>query len=1310
MLKVNDILNSYQYNDKALRQAIYDHYLIDEDTYLNELLPLATPTPEISARITARATELVKKIRASDLANEGVEALLQQYRLDTQEGMILMCLAEALLRIPDAEVANKLIKDNFNHAHWEKYLGQSSSWLVNASTWGLMLTGYVVKLDEQLENKPDHLFNHLITSFGEPVIRTAIMQAMKFMGSQFILGRTLEEAFNHRSPNVSYTFDMLGEAALTQADADHYFAAYYDAIAVLGQRPEVSSSVSIKLSALHPRYERAKRERVLKELGDKLIRLVETAAAVNVPITIDAEEIDCLELSLELFEQVFTSNICQNWEGFGLAVQAYSKQALPVLCWLNNLANKHNRRIPLRLVKGAYWDWEIKNAQQLGISAYPVLTHKAATDVSYLACARYIFNTEGSFYPQFATHNAQTAICILEMAGERGDFEFQRLYGMGDAFFDILQHQYPQLHCRIYAPVGEYKELLPYLVRRLLENGANTSFVHQLVDENIPIDSLVKHPVDSLLALHGGFANKKIPLPPNIYGQARQNSRGINLNANIQVKPLIDKINNYLNHSWQAAPIINGKRSEGEISEVRCPYDIRQVVGTAISADIAQAETAITIADAAAPAWNATPVTERAKCLEQVADLFEENQAELIAICSREGGKTIVDGIREVREAVDFCRYYAQRARLDFDLQGRGIFVCISPWNFPLAIFTGQVTAALVAGNCVIAKPASPTPLVAYRAVELMHQAGIPTKVLHFLPGSGSKLGKILTSDSRIAGVAFTGSTETAQIINRSLAARDCEIAPLIAETGGQNAMLVDSSALPEQVVNDVIHSAFNSAGQRCSALRVLYLQAEIAPKVLDILKGAMMEVEVGDPTELATDLGPVINGKAKAALEAHINAMRHQATLICETPLSATNGNFIAPIAFEIKDINDIKKENFGPILHVIRYQFHDLDKVIDSINNYGYGLTLGVHSRDEATASYICQRAKVGNIYINRDIIGAIVGVQPFGGRGLSGTGPKAGGPHYLSRFAQERLETIHAPLSTGDREFGEYSEAKTWQAAPIIDGQRMEGERQDVYCLHNRQLIGTLIAANEEEVEAAITIADAAASEWNATPARKRAEFVDKLAELFEEHRGELVSLYKCETGQSDRQAIDEIDKAIQLCGDYAEHARTDFAAPEQLGGPTGERNELHLRSRGIFACISSSPISIFTSLVTAALVAGNSVIAKPAKRVSLVSYRVVELMYEAGIPQKVLQFLPGSDGLGELLVCDIRIAGIAFSGKAETARRINRSLAARDSAIVPLIVENGGFHIGHLYRFATEQTCTYNTSALGGNATLLSLGEG
>ncbi|MEN8217110.1 MAG: bifunctional proline dehydrogenase/L-glutamate gamma-semialdehyde dehydrogenase PutA [Pseudomonadota bacterium] len=1272
-------------SDDALRQAIYDNYSVNEDTYLENLLTLATPTPEVLVRITAHATNLVKQIRASRLAKEGVEAFLQQYRLETQEGMILMCLAEALLRIPDVEVANKLIKDNFSAAHWEKYLGQSPSWLVNASTWGLMLTGYVV--DEQFDNKPAPLFKHLISRLGEPVIRTAILQAMKLMGRQFVLGRTLEDAFKHSRSDSSYTFDMLGEAALTQADADRFFSAYHNAIATLGQRPENTSSVSIKLSALHPRYECAKRERVFKELGDKLIRLVEQARVFNVPITIDAEEIDRLELSLELFEKVFSSNICRDWDGFGLAVQAYSKQALPVLCWLNHLAKKHDRRIPLRLVKGAYWDSEIKKAQQLGISAYPVLTHKAATDVSYLACARYIFNCEKRFYPQFATHNAQTALSLLEMAGDRRDFEFQRLHGMGKALFQFLLRQYPQLQCRIYAPVGEYKELLPYLVRRLLENGANTSFVHRLVDDKTPIENLVKHPVEALLALRqsqGCFANQKIVLPSHIYGK-RKNSRGINLNAQVQLQALMAQLETFRDKTWQAAPIIDGQRIEGESSEIVSPYDNRQVVGTTISADTRQAEAAIAVAEAAVPAWNSTPVAERAKCLERVADLFEENLAELIVLCSREGGKTILDGVREVREAVDFCRYYAQRA--DSELQGRGVFVCISPWNFPLAIFTGQITAALVAGNCVIAKPASPTPLVACRAIELMHQAGIPTKVLHFLPGRGAILGKVLSSDPRIAGVAFTGSTETAHIINRLLAARDC--APLIAETGGQNAMLVDSSALPQQVVNDVIQSAFNSAGQRCSALRVLYLQEEIAPKVLEILKGAMMEIQVGDPTQLATDVGPVINGKAKAALEAHISSLRSQATLICETPLDETtvNGNFVAPIAFEINAISDLTQEHFGPILHVIRYAFHDLDKVIDSINNYGYGLTLGVHSRDDSTARYICQRARVGNIYVNRDIIGAIVGTQPFGGMGLSGTGPKAGGPYYLSRFALpvEAFEnTLQAPLNRG------VLEHKIWHVAPIINGKRMVGERQDVYCLD--KLVGTLIEANADHAEAALTIAAAS----NTMPAEKRAECLERLAELFEEHRWKLVAL--CESGKT------EVNKAIHFCGESAQRARTDFALPEQLPGPTGERNELHLRRRGVFVCISSSPMSIFTRLVTGALAAGNSVIAKPAKANILVSYRITKLMYEAGIPYDALQFLPGSDALGELLASDARIAGVAFSGKAETARRINRILAARESAIVPLIFENDALH-----RFATEQTCSYNTAALGGNATLFSLGQ-
>ena len=1044
MFKASHILSD-TYQQLSLEQwqkIITDNYAVNESEYLQELLQLATPEQSSIDNITSQASELVAEIRQSSKSKEGVEAFLQQYSLSTKEGVILMCLAEALLRIPDANVANSLIRDKLSTAEWKKHTGKSESMLVNASTWGLMLTGKIVDVDQDGDGKPDTMLGGLIAKFGEPIIRQAMNQAMKLMGRQFVLGRSIKEAIKRGSKSIdkgyTHSFDMLGEAAFTAADAKKYFDAYSKAIEEIGavqvKEGQLAPSISIKLSALHPRYEVGQRDRVLTEMVASVTQLANQARELDVAITIDAEEADRLELSLDIFKAVFTSEACQNWNGFGMVVQAYSKRALPVLAWLNTLSKTYNKQIPLRLVKGAYWDSEIKWSQQAGLESYPVFTRKAATDVSYLAAAKFILSCGENFYPQFATHNAQTVFSIMNMAADRRDFEFQRLHGMGEILYDMILKKYPGLRCRIYAPVGNHKDLLPYLVRRLLENGANTSFVHQLVDKDTPVMSLVEHP-SVILKRYETLHNNRIPLPPHIYGEDRLNSEGTNLHINSQIKPFMNNVESFLNKTWHAKPIIDGKELNTEEVAVTGPFDNNATIGTVHKATAEQALEALTIAKQNFIAWDMTPVAQRAQILDKIADLFEENKHELIALCCHDGGKSMQDGIDEVREAVDFCRYYANKAREDFGqeislpgptgesndlyLQGRGVFACISPWNFPLAIFTGQVVAALVAGNTVLAKPADQTTLVAYRAVQLMHQAGVPASVLHFVPCRGSTFGKTVLADPRICGVAFTGSTSTAHTINRTLAARDSVIAPLIAETGGQNAMIVDSSALPEQVVADVIHSAFTSAGQRCSALRVLYVQEDIADRILEVLSGAMQELKLGNPADLSTDVGPVIDAAAKEELLGHINALKEAGKLIAEAnmPEGLENGNFIAPVAFRIDSINDLTQEWFGPILHVITFKSKELDKVIEQINGYGYGLTLGIHSRNESTASYIDKRVRVGNVYINRNMIGATVGVQPFGGQGLSGTGPKAGGPFYLHRFATEHTRTNNTAAIGGN-----------------------------------------------------------------------------------------------------------------------------------------------------------------------------------------------------------------------------------------------------------------------------------------------------
>lgn len=1027
-------------------KGIVGNYAADETACLNELIPLAQSNASEFRTVTDTATRLIHKVRQQGDSIQMIDSLLQEYSLDTQEGILLMCLAEALMRIPDKHTADALIHDKMSIADWQKHVGRSESTLVNASTWGLMLTGRVVKMDKRLDGSPSSIWKRLVKRSGEPVIRSAMYQAMAIMGRQFVLGRDISEALKnareYRDQGYTYSFDMLGEAAMTRDDAARYLNDYMDAITSVGedsypQNKSPAPSISIKLSALHPRYDVAQEDRVMDELAATLTGLLHSAREKGVSITIDAEEMDRLELSLRLFEKVFTSEVARGWGGFGLVIQAYSKRALPVLCWLNKLAREQGDEIPIRLVKGAYWDTEIKMCQQLGLAGYPVFTRKEATDTSYLACLRFLLSdyTRGALYPQLASHNAHTVASALAMAENRNRvIEFQRLHGMGDALYNTILEEY-DYPVRIYAPVGAHKDLLPYLVRRLLENGANSSFVHRLVDAETPIDDLVQNPVQQLQK-YATLPNDRIPLPARIFGAERRNSRGVNLHVDNHLIPLLNRLEKWSKVRWDGGPIINGERRKaGGLHHVRAPHDQSLTVGEVRWSNPTQVSEAIDVASAGFPRWNETSVEERSACLERFADLLEANVDELMAICTREAGKTLQDGIDEVREAVDFCRYYAVQGRIRFAraiplpgptgernelyLEGRGVFLCISPWNFPLAIFTGQIMAALVAGNSVIAKPAEQTSLIACRAVELMLQAGFPADVIQLLPGDGAAIGEQLTSDPRIAGIAFTGSTRVAHLLNRSLAQRDGAIMPLIAETGGQNAMIVDSSALPEQVVRDVLHSAFASAGQRCSALRVLYLQKDVAERMEMLLAGAMAELSIGDPGLHSTDVGPVIDEQAQASLQQHLAELDGSARLIARTwlPPACQGGFFIPPAAYGIDSIRQLEQEHFGPILHVVRYAAEKLDEVIDEINGAGYGLTLGIHSRSETTASYIERRVKVGNTYINRNQIGAVVGVQPFGGRGLSGTGPKAGGPNYLLRFATERARTINTTAVGGN-----------------------------------------------------------------------------------------------------------------------------------------------------------------------------------------------------------------------------------------------------------------------------------------------------
>ena len=1026
-----------------LRAAVRDHARLDETEADAQILAAAEIPPEARDRIAQTARRLVAGVRRERQGKGGIDAFLHEYALSSQEGVALLCLAEALLRIPDADTIDRLIRDKLGEADWARHLDHSDSVFVNASTWALMLTGRFLRAEPAAHDLRAALRRFAMRS-GEPVVRQAVTAAMRILARQFVMGRTIEEALERARPvereGYRHSYDMLGEAAHTAADANRYLNSYKNAInsiggAAAGRAVEEAPGISVKLSALHPRYEMAQRDRVLAEMTPPLLALAGQAREAGIGFTIDAEEADRLDLSLDLIETLALAPELAGWDGFGLAVQAYQKRALPLIDWLADLARRGRRRLMVRLVKGAYWDSEIKRSQERGLDGYPVYTRKLATDVSYLAAARRLLDGGSALYPQFATHNAHTVAAMLELAGDRRDWEFQRLHGMGEALYDeIVGPDYFDRPCRVYAPVGSHEELLAYLVRRLLENGANTSFVNRIVDDRQPIDEIIADPVARLSRLMLK-PHPRIPLPSDLYAPVRRNSRGIDLTHSPALTALRDDLAAAMRQPWHAAPIVGGIEQTGPSELVFDPSDRRRQIGAVIQAGPEQLDQALDRARHAASAWDHRPANERAAILEHAADLYEGHRAVLMTRIIREGGRTIAAAASELREAIDYLRYYAVRARADFAvpepllgptgernelaLHGRGVFACISPWNFPLAIFTGQVAAALAAGNTVIAKPAEQTPLTAAAAVHLLHEAGIPADVLHLLPGTGEAVGAPLVADPRVAGVAFTGSTETARAIALSLVQRPGPLAPLIAETGGQNAMIVNSSALPEQVVVDVLISAFESAGQRCSSLRLLYVQADIADRLIDMLTGAMAELAIGDPALLATDVGPVIDAAARDALEQHVARMVREGRLLyqCRLPPGADHGTFFAPRAFEIASADLLDREVFGPILHVVRWPADRLDQILDEIDATGYGLTSGIHSRIDENVRHILGRLRIGNNYVNRNMIGAVVGAQPFGGERLSGTGPKAGGPRYLHRFATERTISTDTTAAGGN-----------------------------------------------------------------------------------------------------------------------------------------------------------------------------------------------------------------------------------------------------------------------------------------------------
>ena len=1016
----------------------------DEEAFLADVLANAPLDASSRQAAVRRGRELVEIARAKGRRKGMMESFLEEFGLSNSEGLALMCLAEALLRVPDADTRDDLIAEKIRSGDWGAHKGQSDSWLVNASTWGLMLTGRVIGPPREAQAGAGKFVQGLVRNSGEPVIRAAMMQAMRIMGEQFVLGRNVKEALKRGKRMVKageaahFSFDMLGEGARTMADATRYYDAYCKAVETVGAiedtavAPEHKSGISVKLSALHPRYEAVNETRVMAELYPRLLALCEMAARANINLCLDAEEADRLVLSLKLLERLMREPGLKGWSGLGLAVQAYQKRAPQVIERLAALSGETGMRLMVRLVKGAYWDSEIKHAQVEGFANFPVFTTKQGTDLNYLNCARMMLRAAPRLYAQFATHNAHSLAAVELMARDEGvtAFEYQRLHGMGESLYDAAG---AGGRVRIYAPVGAHEDLLPYLVRRLLENGANTSFVHSFLDPDVPVERVVEDPLAKVEI--GPRRHPRIPTPPRLYGPTRRNSTGIDL-SQASVREEIGAAMAAMRASGAiaAGPIVCGDVVAGEASPVHVPFEADTVLGQVHEAAPGDIDRALDAARAFQPQWDRLGGAKRADILRQMGDALEAEAPRLIALMTREAGKTLADGIAEVREAVDFCRYYADQAEAEFEdpvrlpgpagetnhlsLHGRGTFACISPWNFPLAIFTGQLAAALAAGNCVVAKPAEQTVLTAFEAVRLFQAAGLPEDALHLLPGRGETVGAALCADPRVAGVCFTGGTDTARLINQALARREGPIIPLIAETGGLNAMFVDTTALREQVIDDIIVSAFGSAGQRCSALRLAFLPQDTADQLIDGLKGAMDELKLGDPGLPDTDVGPVIDGEARAALEAHLGAIGETARLLKQLPVPEA-GHFFGPALVELSSLDQLQKETFGPVLHVLRYDPDKIDVLGQALRAKGYGLTLGIHSRLQRFAEAVKAACPVGNTYVNRTMIGAVVGVQPFGGEGLSGTGPKAGGPHYLHRFANERTVTVNITAQGGDPE---------------------------------------------------------------------------------------------------------------------------------------------------------------------------------------------------------------------------------------------------------------------------------------------------
>ena len=1162
--------------------------------------------------IAARAVELVRTTRAR-AGSSIMQGFLAEYGLSTREGVALMCLAEALLRVPDTETIDALIEDKIGASDWAGHLGHSSSPLVNASTWALLLTGKVLGEAEQGLAGALH---EAIKRLGEPVIRAAVAQAMRELGHQFVLGRDMREARQRAAAmeanGYSFSYDMLGEAARTEADARRYHLAYSDSITALADVGRGASirdrpGVSVKLSALHARYEFGQRDRVMTELVARLRSLALLAQSAGIGLNVDAEEADRLDLSLDVIEAVLADPALAGWDGFGVVVQAYGKRAPYVIDWLHELTGQLERRIMVRLVKGAYWDTEVKRAQVLGLDGFPVFTRKASTDVSYLACTRRLLGMTDRIHPQFATHNAHTMAAVLHVAGDVADFEFQRLHGMGEALHEAVREAHGT-RCRIYAPVGAHHDLLAYLVRRLLENGANSSFVNQIVDESVTPEEIARDPITVIEGLGGAVANPHIAAPPDIYMPERRNSKGWDLTDPLAVAAVEAEREEFRTAVWEAGPLIAGAIVGAEVREVRNPARAGDVVGHVTHSAPADVEVALEAARVGAAAWASVSVEDRARRVRRVADLYEANAAELFALAAREAGKTWLDGVGEVREACDFARFYANEAQRECARRQRtpwGVIACISPWNFPLAIFSGQILAALAAGNAVVAKPAEQTPLIAARAIALMHEAGIPHDALQLLPGDGTTVGAALARDPRVGGVCFTGSTATAWLINRAMAEHLAPDAPLIAETGGLNAMIVDSTALPEQAVRDIVTSAFQSAGQRCSALRILYVQREVEERILEMLLGAIDELRVGDPWDLATDVGPVIDDEARERIESYCRHAEHDGRLLKR--LSApVKGRFVPPTVLRVDGIESLEEEIFGPVLHVATYDADRIDAVVDAVNAAGYGLTFGLHTRIDDRVQHIVDRVRAGNIYVNRNQIGAVVGSQPFGGEGASGTGPKAGGPHYVRRLTGGGATAGGVP------------------AGPIVD---------------------------EIRLAAAVSEASRRTTAW--------------------QHRGGWTGPAGNDSGgapdgcggsggvgHDDEKSTKNVRPGDDdLIGDSR-------LVPLDLPGPTGESNRLSFAPRGVVLCLGPGTAATKTQIATA-LDAGNAVVAVADGATAAL---------ESLVPDPRAVLLDGRVDPESLVTVD-GIAAVACHADRDVLGAMREALARRPGPILPLITEPG-----------------------------------